>query len=155
VGEFRVRKEVVEGTERALRDAGADGFELFVLWTGMRDASTLSVTTAHIPDQRSFRGDEGLHVRVGPEALHALNVWLYQNKQILAVQVHTHPGPAYHSETDDTYPMVTTLGGLSLVVPDFCRDGLSFETVAGYRLTDTGWERLHVRSLRALIRVVA
>jgi len=154
IGEFRVHQDVVDETERALREAGVDGFELFVLWTGVCDANALNLTTAHVPEQRSFRGDDGLHVRVGPDALHALNVWLYQNRHMLAVQVHTHPGAAYHSGTDDTYPIVTTLGGLSLVVPDFCRDGFSLGNVAGYRLTEIGWERLEDRSLRSLVRVV-
>jgi hypothetical protein len=34
-------------------------------------------------------------------------------------QIHTHPGHAYHSETDDRYPMVGTVGFVSIVVPWF------------------------------------
>ena len=69
-----------------------------------------------MPRQTAYRLSEGLCVRVeGPE-LHRLNIWLYEHHELLAVQVHAHPTDAYHSETDDTYPIVTTRGGLSLVV---------------------------------------
>jgi len=155
VTEFKVRPSVLTETERALRHAGAEGFELFVLWTGPHQDRTVDLATVHVPEQRSFRGEEGLHVRVGADALHRLNVWLYENNEVLAVQVHSHPGAAYHSKTDDAYPIVTALGGLSLVVPDFCRRGFSVETVAGYRLSETGWTRLQGKALRSLIRVVA
>jgi hypothetical protein len=35
------------------------------------------------------------------------------------VQVHTHPGAAFHSKTDDRYPIVHSLGFRSLVIPAF------------------------------------
>jgi hypothetical protein len=43
------------------------------------------------------------------------------------VQVHTHPKAAFHSLTDDTWPIVHTLGFLSLVVPNFGMGEISFE----------------------------
>jgi hypothetical protein len=41
-----------------------------------------------------------------------------QGKSVV-VQVHTHAGEAFHSSTDDRWPMVTTPGFLSLVLPHF------------------------------------
>src|SRR5436309_1989201 len=38
---------------------------------------------------------------------------------IVRAQFHTHPGVAYHSTTDDTWPMVGTPGFISIVVPRF------------------------------------
>jgi proteasome lid subunit RPN8/RPN11 len=37
----------------------------------------------------------------------------------IRVQVHTHPGPAYHSSRDDALAIVHTRGFLSLVIPQF------------------------------------
>jgi hypothetical protein len=37
----------------------------------------------------------------------------------IVLQVHTHGARAFHSETDDEFPIVSTAGFLSLVVPDF------------------------------------
>ena len=78
-------------------------------------------------------------MEVKGEELHKLNAWLYTAEQVLAVQIHCHPGEAYHSETDNRFPIVTAVGGASVVVPDFCRHGLLTQGTAVYRLSDKGW----------------
>jgi hypothetical protein len=140
VEEFSVLKHIVSSTERSLRAAGRDGYEMFVLWSGRRKGSRFEVCTAHVPRQTSYRLQTGLCVRVEGEALHKLNLLLFESGETLGAQVHAHPTDAYHSETDDTFPIVTALGGLSLVVPDFCRAGL-FVRSAAYRLTTGGWKK--------------
>lgn len=126
-------------TESALREAGRREHELFVLWSGHLAGGIFSVRTAHVPDQISYRTIDGCGVRVEAEALHKLNVWLYENAELLGVQIHSHPTEAYHSSTDDAYPIVTTEGGLSIVVASFCRDGLLAPTTASYRLVAGRW----------------
>jgi hypothetical protein len=138
VDRFEVPSAVVADTERSLRHAGARSRELFVVWTGVLDGSSFNVRVGHVPPQTSYRTRDGLLVRVDGDALHQLNIWLYEHQQLLGAQVHAHPDRAYHSDTDDTFPIVTTLGGLSLVVPDFCRRGL-LPRSAAYRLTPSGW----------------
>jgi hypothetical protein len=136
---FQVPATIVDESSDALREAGAEGYELFVLWTGVIANERFQVQRLYVPRQRSHKGEAGLHVRVGSDDLHQLNLWLYENHQILGVQVHTHPSEAFHSDTDDLYPIVTTLGGLSIVVPRFCHDGLFTDGTAVYRLGTTGW----------------
>jgi hypothetical protein len=57
---------------------------------------------------------------------------------MLGVQVHAHPGEAFHSGTDDAFPVVTTEGGLSIVAPSFCKDAL-VANAAIFRLVDQEW----------------
>jgi hypothetical protein len=45
----------------------------------------------------------------------------------IRVQVHTHPGPAFHSAVDDTYPIIHTPGFLSLVIPNFALGTVGFD----------------------------
>jgi hypothetical protein len=142
VTQFEVPQLIVERTEHALRDAGDDGYEMFVVWTGHRNGEVFRVADGHIPKQISSRTKNGLTVRIEGEALHHLNVWLYEHQQELAAQVHAHPTDAFHSETDDTFPVVTTLGGLSIVAADFCRDGLLAPSGAAFRLDQTGWNEV-------------
>jgi hypothetical protein len=71
--------------------------------------------------------------------LHKLNMWLYEAGEVLGVQVHAHPTDAFHSETDDAFPIVATLGGLSIVAADFARDGVLTPQTAIYRLANSGW----------------
>lgn len=42
------------------------------------------------------------------------------------VQVHTHPFEAFHSATDDAYPLLGDAGFLSLVIPDFAMGPVGF-----------------------------
>ncbi len=136
---FRVPGDVREKTESSLRAAGRDGYELFVLWSGRITHDAFEVMAAHVPRQTSAKTRDGLLVTVEGEALHKMNMWLYEHKQLLGAQIHAHPGKAFHSETDDTYPIVTTLGGLSLVAANFCKRGLLHRSSAAYRLTPSGW----------------
>ncbi len=147
VDRFIVPSRVIVETEGALRSAGARGHELFVLWTGCVEGNAFDVRTSHVPRQSSYRLAEGLLVRVEADALHQLNSWLYEHGEMLGVQVHAHPDAAYHSETDSMYPIVTTLGGLSLVAERFCAGDLLSRSSAAYRLTRSGWKRLAARQL--------
>jgi hypothetical protein len=146
IADFLVRK-----TEKALQDAGRKGYELFVLWSGNLDGDVFTARTVHVPEQRSFKTVDGLLVRVEGPALHRLNAWLYEREEILGAQVHAHPTDAYHSATDDAFPIVTELGGLSLVAADFAVAGLLSPDAAAFRLSRDGW----VRVPATLIEVVA
>jgi hypothetical protein len=139
---FRVPADICDGTDAQLREAGRVRAERFVLWSGIVVESDFQVRTMHVPRQTAYRLPDGLCVRVEGAELHRLNVWLFENHERLAVQVHAHPTDAYHSETDDTYPIVTTRGGLSLVVPDFGRAGVRGPGTALYRLGASGWDEI-------------
>lgn len=139
---FSVPSAIVAETERHLRRAGRRGLELFVLWSGIVQGAEFIVRTAHVPRQTSYQLDSGLMVRVDGDALHQLNAWLYEHQEILAIQVHAHPTEAFHSDTDDAYPIVTAEGSISIVAADFCRRGLFSETTEVYRLGDNGWHQL-------------
>lgn len=142
VEHFIVGAEVREATERTLRQAGRDGFECFVLWTGMIADEGFRIQKAYVPDQRSMREDDELSVHVDSTALFDLNRWLYENNQLLCAQIHTHPGAAYHSEVDELYPIMTTQGGLSIVLPNFGSEGFSASGIVGFRLFADGWHEL-------------
>ena len=150
VEQFRVTTRIVEETEEALRAAGARGYEAFVLWSGRQNGPLFDVLTVHVPRQDSYRLHTGLCVRVDGKELHRLNVWLYEAGEVLAVQVHAHPDDAYHSETDDTYPIMSTLGGLSIVASEFCRAGLLTPSTAIYRLMADGWAKQEASLVRVM-----
>ena len=111
IHEFVIPADICEASDRQLRDAGSAGNEQFILWSGVLREERFLVRTMHSPKQTAYRLPDGLCVRVEADELHRLNVWLYENGERLGVQVHSHPTEAFHSDTDDTYPMVTTLGG--------------------------------------------
>jgi hypothetical protein len=148
---FVASAQIVRSTNEALREAGLDRYERFVLWTGVSKGDTFTVRTTHVPAQTAYRTSDGVCVRVNGDALHRLNRWQYEHGETLAVQIHTHPEVAYHSNTDDTYPIVTELGGLSVVVPEFARNGLTGGGIVAYRLGRDGWDELSSTDTQAVL----
>lgn len=153
ISQFLVPRDICDETDAQLREAGRRGAERFVLWSGTIEVTRFQVRTVHVPRQTAYRLREGLCVRVEGAELHRLNVWLYEHHERLAIQVHAHPTDAFHSETDDTFPIVTTRGGLSLVVPDFARNGVRGPGTALYRLGPAGWEELSSVSAQVLLQL--
>ena len=154
VQQFRIQASAIGETVEAIRSAGQEGYELFVIWSGQLDNDIFTVAQVHIPHQTSYRLDSGLCVRIDGSELHRLNVWLYEARQVVGVQVHSHPAGAYHSATDDTYPIATLEGSLSIVLPFFGRDGWASSGIAAYRLELGGWLNL-TDPLSDLIEVVS
>mgnify|MGYP005816957595 CR=1 FL=1 len=151
---FVVPTAIAERTDEHLREAGRQHAECFVLWSGEVDGDAFVVRTMHRPRQTAYRLPEGVCVRVDGPELHRLNVWLFEHGEQLGVQVHSHPTDAYHSETDDTYPIVTVRGSLSIVVPEFARAGVRGPGVAVYRLSETGWDEVPPDDLGRILQFV-
>jgi hypothetical protein len=142
---FIVEHAVLAETIGFLRHVGFKGCEGFVLWSGRTDApGAFRVKRAIVPDQRAMVTDQGLLVVVDGDALFRVNKFAYEQGETLCGQVHSHPTDAYHSSTDDDYPLVTLQGSLSVVIPDFAAHAPGdIEMWAWYRLVDYGeWEPL-------------
>ncbi|WP_245320086.1 hypothetical protein [Bradyrhizobium sp. LMTR 3] len=72
----------------------------------------------------------------------------------LVAQIHSHPGRAYHSSTDDAYAIATTVGCLSLVIPDVARAPFDLANIASYRLDRAGvWRALTVGQVSRMISI--
>ena len=153
VRRFRIEASDIRETVEAIRSAGQAGYELFVVWSGTRDDDIFTIAKVHVPKQTSYKLEGGLCVRVDGAELHRLNVWLYEAQQVIGVQVHGHPTDAYHSDTDDTYPIATLDGSLSIVLPFFGRDDWESNDIAVYRLWQDDWVEL-TGPLSDLIEVI-
>jgi hypothetical protein len=140
INTFVVPPDVVAGTIDFLQEVGSCGAEGFVLWSGRKETETrFRFMSAYIPEQRALKTENGLLVLVDGKALFAVNKKLYERGEILGGQVHTHPTSAYHSDTDDHYPLVTLVGALSIVIPDFASYApADKKTWACYRLRGYG-----------------
>jgi hypothetical protein len=142
---FIISRAIVDETVDFLREVGTKGAEGFVLWAGcIESIRAFRFQTIMVPEQRPISTERGLLVVVEGEALFALNKLAHERKQILGGQVHTHPTSAYHSDTDDHYPLVTLVGSLSVVLPNFARYAPNdIAQWAWYRLMEYGhWEPL-------------
>lgn len=148
---IRLPGRVVNETMTFLRSRGEDACEGVVLWVGHLGHAEYHLLHAVVPKQTPIITNDGVGYFVDGTELHRLNLWLRENGLTLLAQVHSHPGEAYHSDTDDRWAVVTKLGGLSLVVPDFAREPFDLERLAAYRLTRAGWQAIPPAQLTTLI----
>ena len=125
-------------SQEVLRTAGRAGLEGMVLWAGPHAAPEFQVTELIVPQQRGLKTSDGVCVIVDGDELHRLNVHLHESSLRLIAQIHSHPGRAYHSDTDDRYAVATTVGCFSLVVPDFAKRAFNLAECAVYRLSNSG-----------------
>lgn len=146
VTRFCIPRQALTDTLVVLRDAGREGHEAFVVWGGRVSDDQTAVTfgTVMAPPQTAHKTRDGLLVTVDGDALFTINRVMYSRGEILAGQVHSHPINAYHSGTDDHYPLVTLAGALSVVVPDFAANAPDdIGSWAWYRLVAAGdWAQL-------------
>ncbi|MHB8345881.1 MAG: Mov34/MPN/PAD-1 family protein [Acidiferrobacterales bacterium] len=98
-----------------LRDAGQDKRECIVLWLGRREGELLRVHEAYRPIQNASED----MFEIPPAGMTALYAELRKRRLMVAAQVHSHPGDAFHSRADDRWAIIRHEGALSLVVPYF------------------------------------
>ena len=91
-------------------------------WTGPVGFSDLVDGQDHPTHRRSARGYE-------IESSWLTDYWfrLAREQRAVRAQVHTHPGAAFHSDTDDHWPLISQPGFISIVIPDFARGPVSLE----------------------------
>lgn len=138
-----------------LYKAGRRKVEGVALWAGIREGNTFLVKRTIIPQQDAGSIEDGLIYVVRGEELHRIALELFDSGMQLIAQIHSHPGEAYHSQTDDAYPIVTVTGGISVVVPNFAEGGLNLTEWAVYRfLPETGWTELNQTKKETLIKLI-
>lgn len=116
-----VPQAILKTTFQHLRNCGRGERECQVLWTSPWGASQTITGVVH-PKHRSHAGG---FVLDGPW-LNTMWLDLAVRGQGVRVQIHTHPGEAFHSPTDDRFPIVHTPGFLSLVIPNFAQGPIGF-----------------------------
>jgi hypothetical protein len=119
-GRYLLPREIAEPCLDALQHRGAEGDELFIALSAKIDEDgNVYFCRALVPEQHCHHTPEGLLVTIAGEAIYALNRDCFEQGELLAGQIHAHPGRAYHSGADDALAMLRLPGALSIVVPDF------------------------------------
>ncbi len=144
-GLLRLASTIVEASFDTFRACGRGSCECAVYWTGPATKDVVDGV------------DHPQHVR-SPFGYEVDSGWLTQYWKSLAAaersikaQIHTHPGRAFHSVTDDHWPIVSQAGFLSIVIPDFAAGEPTLNRAWIGRLDSSGsWQQLK-RSAEALV----
>ena len=155
ISKILIPQECVQKAYNLMQTAGKHGLEGIALFAGYEKEKEFSVTQTIIPEQTAYRLELGLMYAVDADELHRINVWLYENNLSIVAQIHSHPNEAYHSATDDAYPIVATKGGISIVVPRFAVDPIDIRNWAVYRLSSENcWVELSYSETKKLIQII-
>jgi proteasome lid subunit RPN8/RPN11 len=137
---------ILNETIFVLRKGGRLGQERLVLW--LTHAGTLapaSISEVYEPQQETAED----YFHVPPAGMRALMSYLRLNRLKTVAQIHSHPGPAFHSEADNRWAIVRHRGALSLVLPHFASTVTAanfFQQAMIYELSSTDeWEHVSSR----------
>lgn len=111
---IRLKVGLWAATLDVFRDCGAGQNECVVYWTASLDRPDEVDQVVHPRHSAT-----PLHYAPDQRWLHEFALGLARERRTVRTQVHTHAFEAWHSTTDDRYPLVHTPGFLSLVVPGF------------------------------------
>jgi hypothetical protein len=136
-GLLRLAAEIIHETFHNFRECGRGKCECVVYWIGPSESNLVNGVEHPIHQRSPF----GYEINDG----WLTDFWkhLAASKQSIKAQVHTHPGEAFHSATDDTWPIVSQGGFFSIVIPDFATGDISLNKAWVGRLQADGrWYRL-------------
>jgi len=125
-----INADVFVQTFEMLRECGQGRRECQVLWLSDQNQPSLVSRVMHPSHIQSGDGFE-LDSTWLTEFLFSLK----RTNECVVAQVHTHPGRAFHSATDDAWPIMRTAGFFSLVIPQFA---LGPSTLLGSFLAQIG-----------------
>lgn len=111
-----------EETLSQLRSCGRARDECVVYW--LADSNPTTIISGlehplHIAGYGSYQLDSAW--------INSLWLKLARSRSSVKVQVHTHAGRAFHSHSDDSWPLIHTPGFLSLVLPGFAASDLCLQ----------------------------
>jgi hypothetical protein len=138
-GLLRMANDVVRATFRTLRECGRGESECAVFWTGPASDDFVDGWEHPVHHRSPF----GYQV----EESWLMDFWkrLATSKRSVKAQVHTHPGEAFHSVIDNEWPIVSQVGFISIVIPDFAIGKPTLDDAWVGRLQADGrWQ--HLRS---------
>jgi len=142
---------IIQKTLSFLQKNGLENKESICLWVGKNINGNFFIKEIIFPKQLN----NFISFRVSADELDRINRELYEKKLKLIVQIHSHPRVAFHSHIDDEFPLVTTLGSFSIVIPYFGYvSGNDFKEYGIYRLKSFGWVKLSKTKIESIFKIM-
>ena len=145
-------RRALEDARAFFEEAGSRGCEGTGMLAGLRLADGWQADQFLAPDQRASAGP-GVWVQVTDRGKAQIATGLGPGELWIA-RIHSHPGAAFHSATDDGNPVITAEGSWSIVVPYFglgLRRGV--ESCAFFIRHGGSWRQVASEEVARCIRV--
>jgi proteasome lid subunit RPN8/RPN11 len=136
-GTYRVPPAITTKTLTHLRRHST---EAVCFWLGRALETVIAIEELWIPKFKATT----ISYDIEPREMLRLKGYLDQTDQVLLAQIHSHPGSAFHSSTDDMNAASPWPGYISVVVPNFGNIADDFwDEVEAYELLGGGeWRHL-------------
>jgi hypothetical protein len=137
-----------------MRIAAMHRQEAVALFAGIEENNIFHILETIIPDQVSLGG-----AAPGPSVLpeqeqQRINTWLQENEFDLIAQIHSDPRQVCQAYPQEAWPLITIIGGISIVVPDFALGPTNPETWSVYRLASSNkWIELDKNEICHLFEI--
>jgi len=139
---YRLERETLEETFRHFRECGRGREECQTLWVSAWTSPEVIAKVVH-PKHVAHRSGFVLEDRW----LNDFWMELADTNTGIRVQVHTHPQKAFHSPTDDEFPIIHKPGFLSLVIPNFGLGPVGFKDAYLTEIQNDGcWREVPIPS---------
>jgi hypothetical protein len=119
---YKLPFDILSQTFKHFRQCGDGQRECQALWISAWQGPEIITDVIHSTHTSHVGG-------YAVDTLWLSHLWchLADREKGIRVQVHTHPQDAFHSPSDDAFPIVHSPGFLSLVIPNFAMGSVSFE----------------------------
>lgn len=102
------------------RQQGKKGNEVAVLFAGGRETDgAVLLDRVIIPRQSAFQTPHGCGLVLDGACLNRIGPRMRASERRIHGILHSHPGEAYHSSTDDAAVLMRFHGAFSIVIPEF------------------------------------
>ena len=148
---YIVPRSIIMESAVLLRSLSRGTHESVVLWAGTTQGGTAIVRRLVVPRQtasaRHFDVPLGERLRIAQEFANF--------GERLLVQLHTHPGEAFHSPVDDRLALPRHTGAISIVVPGFAATwhGDLREVSVNRHLGESVWRELRPMTVSTLFEL--
>jgi hypothetical protein len=139
---YKIAGPLLAATFAHFRECGRGRRECQVLWISSWDVPEILTKVVHSKHQAHAGGFvlDGQWISDFWQDLGNTNMGI-------RVQVHTHPMQAFHSPTDDRFPIIHKPGFLSLVIPNFGMDAISLSSAYLTEIQPDGrWHQVPITS---------
>jgi len=150
---LRFPSSLVEEAARRLADHGERRLEQLVLWGGYPTTAGVAITTLLLPTTEATWG----WVHVLPPEQPWIAHWLFQHRQLLFVEAHTHgegPRATEMSDEDRRHPAGRQDGFLTIIVPGYARGGIDFARAGVWECRDLRWARLSSHEIASRLCII-
>jgi hypothetical protein len=139
---YRLERGMLEETFKHVRQCGDGRDECQILWLSSWDKPEVISKVVHPKHAAHFGG-----FVLDDDWLNKFWMELGDTNMGIRFQVHTHPGEAFHSKTDDDFPILHKPGFLSLVIPNFGLGAVGFKDAYLTEIqTNGGWQEVPIES---------